>query len=86
MSAHHTRTDHDLDRTGRRLRGSGRPFLLIGVLLGAAGILLIVLGDHWVRGAGFALAALAVPPATIGIALLASGFVSWWAARQKPFA
>jgi hypothetical protein len=42
--------------------------------------------DHWVRGAGFALAALAVPPATIGIALLASGFVSWWAARQKPFA
>ena len=51
-----------------------------------AGLGMLVLGDHWVRGVGFALAALAVPPATIGIALLASGFVSWWAARQKPFA
>jgi Flp pilus assembly protein TadB len=77
-------SDRDLDRKGRRLRASSRPFLLLGATLAMVGIVLIVVGASIVVGA--VLVALALAPLLVAGALLLPGVVSWWAARQKPFA
>jgi len=79
-------TDRELERTGRRLSGSGWPFVIIGALLAVPGIVLIVVGNAWAAGVGIALVSLAAAPTIVGLGLLLSGLVSWWAARHKPFA
>jgi len=66
--------DRDLDRAGRRLRKSGWPFVVIGVLVAAPGVILITLGDGWVVGIGIALVTLALVPTIAGIGLLLSAW------------
>jgi len=85
-SERHPPIDRELDRFGRRLGGAGWPFLVIGVVLAVAGVVLIVVGEGAVDGVGIALAGLALAPGLVGLGLLVSGLVSWWAAHHKPFA
>ena len=79
-------TDPELDRAGRRLSGSGWPLLVIGALLAVPGVVLAVVGSGAVAGVGVGLLSLAVAVAIVGLALVLSGLVSWWAARHRPFA
>ncbi len=61
-------------------------FALIALALAIPGAVLLVLGSGWVWAVGIALLALAIPPATVGIGLLGSAFVTRWASRDRPFA
>lgn len=78
--------DRDLDRSGRGLRKPGWWFLALGVAVAAIGVVLIVVSSGVGDRIGSALVILALLPGGVGVALLLSGLVAWWAARGKPFA
>jgi len=62
------------------------PFLGVAAVLAIIGIVLIIAAGGWAWALGIVLVALAGPPAVIGITLAATGVVTRWAARDRPFA
>jgi hypothetical protein len=75
-----------LERKGTRLQANGGRFLLLGIILAVPGIVLIILGSGWVFALGLALLALGLVPGAVAVALLLSGVVARWTARERPFA
>lgn len=61
-------------------------FLLIGLLVAIPGIVLVVVGHHWLLALGILLILLGSGPVGIGLGLVFSGSVARWAARHKLFA
>jgi hypothetical protein len=86
MSTHAPSPDSMLERQSRRFRRPAWWFVLIAIVIEVPGILLLVLGHTWVIALGITLIALGSIPATVGVGLLISAAVTWWAARRRPFA
>jgi hypothetical protein len=78
--------DPSLERQGKRLAAPSPLFLLLTLVFGVPGVILVILGHHWVFGVGVALIAIALGPAVVALTLLGSSAVARWAARRKPFA
>lgn len=79
-------SEPQLERKGARLQANGGRFLLLGIILAVPGIVLIILGSGWVFALGLALLALGLVPGAVAVALLLSGAVARWTARERPFA
>lgn len=75
-----------LERQARRLAVPASRFLTIALGLAVPAVLLLVLTSGWPWALGIALAALAVIPLIVGLALLGSSAVAHWAAHERPFA
>jgi membrane protein implicated in regulation of membrane protease activity len=82
----HDVAEPQLERQGRRIALPAGPFLIVAVALAVPGFVLLVLGDSWVSALGIVMAALAGPPAVVGLSLLAIAAVARWTARRRPFA
>ena len=84
--SHPEQTPRELGRTGGRFRDAGGRFLVLALVMTAAGAPLIVLTSGIPEFFGFVLASLAAVPATIGVGLLLSGLVARRAAKGRSFA
>ena len=73
-------------RNSGRQRGIGVRFLGLGLVLGLAGAVLIVVGSGVLDVLGTVIAALACLALVVGAGLLVSGLVGGRMARGKPFA
>jgi hypothetical protein len=86
MPTYSTVPEPELERQGRRFGPIAGRFILIGLVLGVPGVLMFILGHAWLAAIGIALAAVAAPPAMVGIALLLTAVVARWTARHRPLA
>jgi hypothetical protein len=78
--------DRELERQGKRMIAPAVRFIVIGVVLAVAGVVLILIGDGWSIGVGIAILLLAGCPVVIGFGLLSGGAIARWAARHRLFA
>lgn len=76
----------ELERHARRIAWPARHFVLIALALAVPAVLLLLLTHGWAWALGIVLAALALIPATVGVALLGSAAVAHWASHERPFA
>jgi hypothetical protein len=79
-------SDPLLERQGRAISRPAPSFLAVAIALLIVGVVLLLLGSGWVWALGIVLVFLAGIPLAVGVALLATGVVSRWAARRRPFA
>ncbi len=78
--------DRMLERQARRMTPPAVRLLLIGIVIAIPGVVLVVVGQHWILGLGIALIFIGSGPVAIGLALLSSATVARWAARHRLFA